>query len=186
MSTTVLVQFVPFLAQSGVQSGAHITVAFIRTTRQNYQQAVLLINNILKKYYKLLINLGFNRFISGGALGVDQWAAEIVIELKIVYDIKLIIAKPFPSQDSIWPLSSREHFKNICNQADEVINVSPDPYKNWKMQKRNQYMIDNSKIMIAVWNGLSGGTAGRALRVALGHLASTSGNGCASRCGLGV
>lgn len=54
MSTTVLVQFVPFLAQSGVQSGAHITVAFIRTTRQNYQQAVLLINNILKKYYKLL------------------------------------------------------------------------------------------------------------------------------------
>lgn len=119
----------------------------------------LKIKEKLKEEILKLINLGFNRFISGGALGVDQWAAEIVIELKIVYDIKLIIAKPFPSQDSIWPLSSREHFKNICNQADEVINVSPDPYKNWKMQKRNQYMIDNSKIMIAVWNGLSGGTA---------------------------
>ncbi len=124
------------------------------------QSAIALkITHILKQEIEKLIKLGFNRFISGGALGVDQWAAEMVIELKELYNIKLIIAKPFPSQDLIWPVNSREVFKKICSQADEIINVSPDPYKSWKMQKRNKYMIDNSKVMIAVWNGSLGGTA---------------------------
>jgi uncharacterized phage-like protein YoqJ len=48
-------------------------------------------------------------FISGGALGVDQWAADLVIEARAVLmgksghnqsNIRLIIAKPFSDQES--------------------------------------------------------------------------------------
>ena len=51
---------------------------------------------------------GINTFISGGALGVDQWAAEAVVLLREEHpDIKLIIARPFPSQADKWPWESR-------------------------------------------------------------------------------
>ena len=32
-------------------------------------------------------------------------------------------------------------------------------YAAWKMQKRNQFMVDHSNLLIAVWDGSSGGTS---------------------------
>mgnify|MGYP000176748952 CR=1 FL=1 len=106
------------------------------------------------------IEAGFTIFISGGALGVDQWAAEIVIKKKEKYpNIKLVIAKPFPSQGRKWPASSRKRFHKICESADTVVDISPDPYTREKMMRRNQWMIDKSDMVIAVWDGSTGGTA---------------------------
>ena len=37
--------------------------------------------------------------------------------------------------------------------------MSQDPYAVWKMQKRNIWMVDQSNVVVAVWNGeKSGGT----------------------------
>ena len=106
------------------------------------------------------IEAGFTTFISGGALGVDQWAAEIIIEKKEKYpNIKLVIAKPFPSQGRKWPASSRKRFHKICESADVVVDVSPDPYTREKMMRRNQWMVNKSDMVIAVWDGSAGGTA---------------------------
>ena len=114
---------------------------------------------LLKLEVEKLIKLGYINFISGGALGVDTWAAQIVLELKTQFtQIKLIIAKPFPSQDSMWLKKSRDDFKELCQRADQIVEVSQDPYTAWKMQVRNEYMIDNSSTVIAVWDGSSGGT----------------------------
>jgi len=105
------------------------------------------------------ISEGFFIFISGGALGIDLWAAEEVLEIKKEHpEIKLIFAKPFPSQDKIWPPKSKERFKLICQRADLVVDVSKDPYAAWKMQVRNVWMCDHSSLVIAVWDGTQGGT----------------------------
>lgn len=109
---------------------------------------------IIKAYHK-----GNKTFISGGAIGTDQIAAEIVMELKeALPDIRLIIARPFPSQSSKWPQHVQEKFNHICNNADKVIDVSPDPFTKEKMQIRNEWMVDNSIGVIAVWDGSGGGT----------------------------
>lgn len=112
------------------------------------------------------ISKGYDTFISGGALGVDQWAAEIVIDLKNQHNIKLVIAKPFPSQDKVWNDIAKKIFQNICSKADSIVDVSPDPYAAWKMQARNEYMIKNSSLVIAVYDGTEGGT-GNAVKSAL-------------------
>lgn len=105
------------------------------------------------------INNGFDTFITGGALGVDQLAALAVINLKGTHKhIKLIIAKPFPSQGSKWPLKSQERLENLCINADEVVNVSNDPYSREKMMVRNEWMVNHSDVVIAFWNGGNGGT----------------------------
>lgn len=113
----------------------------------------------LFKNIESLINKGVHTFICGGALGVDTWAAEIVLELKKKYFwISLWIASPFPSQPSQWPIHALNRYEHILNKANKVIQVSNDPYSSYKMQLRNEWMVDNSEILIAVWDGSKSGT----------------------------
>lgn len=102
---------------------------------------------------------GYRRFICGGALGVDTWAAEIVLSMKEDHpDVTLTIARPFKSQASRWKFADVERFNFICSLADEVVDVCEDGYAAWKMQKRNEWMCDHSELIVAVWDGGDGGT----------------------------
>lgn len=97
-------------------------------------------------------------FISGGALGVDQWAAEIVLDI----GAPLTIARPFPSQANKWPQASQSSYRmlleRVRSSGGAIVDVSPDPYSVTKMMARNQYMVDHADHVIAVWDGTPGGT----------------------------
>lgn len=103
---------------------------------------------------------GVTDFISGMALGIDIWSAKIVLKLKEAYpDIRLICAVPCDKQWSKWNEKSRREWEKIISKADKVHYVSKEPYTAWCMQKRNEWMVDNSDFVISVWDGTSGGTA---------------------------
>ena len=93
-------------------------------------------------------------------MGVDTWAAEIVLELKETYpDLMLIAAVPFPEQAALWSEKNRLRYNHILSLCDKIKIVSPSHSSSCMMQ-RNKFMVDNSDYVIAVWNGLmSGGTA---------------------------
>ena len=113
----------------------------------------------LSAHIEKLIGEGVTTFISGMALGVDQWAAEIVLSLKTTHPhIRLIAAIPFVGQESAWAPSSIRHYNHLIDLCDERVVVSPGGYSAHKMQLRNQWMVDNSTAVIAVWDGSSGGT----------------------------
>jgi uncharacterized phage-like protein YoqJ len=113
----------------------------------------------LRKTVVTLITQGFHTFISGMALGVDQWAAEIVLELKVEYPhIKLIAAVPFEGQETAWFKQAVERWRGLLQQSDEVVYVCEPGYAPWKMQHRNKWMVDHSSIIVAVWDGSEGGT----------------------------
>lgn len=98
--------------------------------------------------------------ITGMALGVDTVFALAVLELRDKgYPIHLYCAIPCIGQDNRWPWSSKKQYHDILNQADTVTMVSNEPYSPYLMQKRNEYMVDLSDKVIAVWNGMPGGTA---------------------------
>lgn len=111
-----------------------------------------------------------HRFISGGALGVDTLAFYSAHKLKEKYlDIKNILSLPFEQQDKIWSVEQKKWYRKMIELADEVIYVDTlDGYKidgltvgeyhPAKMQKRNEYMVDNSFVVIAFWDGSNGGT----------------------------
>ena len=103
---------------------------------------------------------GYTRFISGGALGVDLWAARAVLELKEDYRwLELEMAIPCADQPDRWGCRHKAAYRDICGRADEVTMVSADAYYNGCMQKRNRYMVDKSSRVIAVYDGSPGGTA---------------------------
>ena len=104
---------------------------------------------------------GVTTFISGMAVGVDMWAAEIVLDLKSAYPqdtIKLIAAIPYEGQANKWSVEYRERYFDILAQADQEV-IMQEHYTKSCMHERNRFMVDNSAYMIAVFNGEKGGTA---------------------------
>jgi uncharacterized phage-like protein YoqJ len=103
---------------------------------------------------RILTELKPNKAISGVALGVDQWAAEVCITL----DIPFVAAVPFRGQELYWPKESQIKYCDLLGQADKIEYVSQGGFASWKMQARNVWMVDNSDILIAVFDGSNGGT----------------------------
>lgn len=95
------------------------------------------------------------QIISGMALGWDQALAEAALEL----NIPLIAAVPFEGQEMAWPRESQERYRELLAGAKEVKIVSKDGYAAWKMQRRNEWMVDRCELLLALWDGSSGGTA---------------------------
>ncbi len=121
--------------------------------------ACLKIKYQLKRLIKGLIDKkNVTHFISGGALGVDIWAMEIVLELKEEYpNITLEAAIPCRSQSDRWNSKSQERYNRLLSSCDKVTLVG-ERYTADCMMKRNKYMVDNSDYVIAVWNGTPSGT----------------------------
>lgn len=111
--------------------------------------------NLVRTAYEWLMNNKPDMVITGMALGWDQalgWAA---------YDAKIpfIAAVPFAGQEKAWPAVSQEWYRDLLALAEEVTIVSDGGYAPWKMQERNKWMVDNSTLVLALWNGTPGGTA---------------------------
>lgn len=102
-----------------------------------------------------LIDLEPSRVISGMALGVDQWAARESATAGVPFTAAL----PCDDMDAAWPTRSRTEFHELLALAAHVYVVSPGPYKPWKMQRRNEYLVDQCSCLVAVWDGSAGGTA---------------------------
>jgi len=101
-----------------------------------------------------LLEIQPEKCISGMALGIDQDAAVVCNDLRIPW----IAAIPCEGQDRLWPESSRETYRRLLATATEVRVISPGPYSAQKMIIRDHWMVDNSKKVLAVWDGSKGGT----------------------------
>lgn len=111
-------------------------------------------NKVCEHLEIVLKELKPEKCISGMAVGVDQWSAEICIKLGIPF----IAAIPFKGQELFWPQQSRTRYEELLTHAERIEIVSPGGYASWKMQARNQWMVDNSNVLIAVFDGTAGGT----------------------------
>lgn len=92
--------------------------------------------------------------ISGMAQGVDTWAAEVCVEM----DIPFIAALPCDGWGSQWSLPAQESYQALLKKAKEIVVVSSGPYKPWKLQRRNEYLVDHCNRLLAVFDGSPGGT----------------------------
>ncbi len=101
---------------------------------------------------------GFVTFISGMARGVDIWAAEIVLRLRADgLPIHLICASPFEGFERSWDESWRRRYADVMRNADLVKYICKS-YSRACYQIRNEWMVDHSARVIAVYNGQPGGT----------------------------
>ena len=112
----------------------------------------------LRKEILKAIDEGYRVFLTGMSRGVDLWAADIVIELRRYNkDLKLMCVIPFEGMEDQWPVNWKKHYDLVRKQADWV-QVLSDRYSPDIYQKRNQWLVDHSSRLIAVFNGEPSGT----------------------------
>lgn len=105
------------------------------------------------------VEKGYRTFLCGMALGFDTICAETVLSLKKEYpDIRLIGALPCITQDSKWAENDRSRYRKLLAQLDGIRCIYDEYIGAECMLERNRYMVDNSSLMIALFNGMAGGT----------------------------
>lgn len=113
---------------------------------------------LLETEIKRAIACGFTTYITGMAKGVDLIAAEIVLRLRERDDrLKLICALPHPGFGQHWGGGWTERFQRVLAQADLSRTICPG-FSRASYQARNEWMVRHSALVIAVFNGESGGT----------------------------
>ena len=98
--------------------------------------------------------------ITGMALGWDQAVAVACVRLGIPF----VAAVPFEGQESRWNDQQQGDYQKLLLCASQVQIVSErDAVEEagvvWAMQKRNEWIVDNSLRLLALWDGSAGGTA---------------------------
>ncbi len=113
---------------------------------------------LLEDEIRRAIGGGFTTYITGMAKGVDIVAGEIVLRLRERDDrLKLICALPYPDFGLHWSGGWTERFRRLLAAADLTRCVCRG-FSNAAYQVRNEWMVDHSGLVIAVFSGEAGGT----------------------------
>ena len=106
-----------------------------------------------------LIGRGYAHFLSGGALGMDMFAAEAVLQLRGKYPwILLEMVSPFDGQSARWPEGLQRRHERLFAEAD-IVTATGHEYSRSCMFRRNRYLVNNADLLLAAYDGKPGGTA---------------------------
>ena len=101
-----------------------------------------------------LAGAGVTEYFTGGADGVDCWAAEIVLTMREKNPaLKLRCVLPHEGQADRWSDSAQERYHSILERADSVDYVSRQYYDGC-MIDRNHRLVESAGLLLAVFNGV--------------------------------
>ena len=104
------------------------------------------------------LDICLDKTIVGMAQGWDMSVAQACFILNVPY----IAAVPYPGQELVWPaLETRNLYRELLHSAERVVYVSESTGGNAAraLQLRNQWIVDHSDKLIALWDGYKiGGT----------------------------
>lgn len=92
--------------------------------------------------------------IVSGQLGVELWAAEVVLGLKEDYPhLKLAVLTPFLEQESKWQEEKQIQYRNLLAAADFVTSITKRPYEGpWQFKAKNAFLLEHSDGLLAVYD----------------------------------
>ena len=133
----------------------NITVAF--SGHRTYQgEACEELRCVVARLY----DEGYRRFLCGMAWGFDLAAGETVAELKRTHsDVELIVVVPYEGFYRLFHADDAEQYKRVAGAADAIVVVSESEGKV-AYRMRNDYLVENSSVLVAWFDGQPrGGTA---------------------------
>lgn len=108
---------------------------------------------------QMLIDTGYKHFISGGAMGMDMYAAEAVVEFRNDNpEIILEMVSPYDTQAAKWPHDLQARHDRLFALAD-IVTVTGHEYTKGALFARNRYIVTNADVLLAAYDGKPGGTA---------------------------
>lgn len=133
------------------------------------------IENLLTR---LIEEKGVTTFITDGSLGFSKMVYYIVDKLKCKYPhIKNNLALPFLTQDYNWNDGFKADYKYMKSKSDSIVyvdsidaynltNVPEGAFHVDKLRICNEYMIDNSDVLVALYKGENRGAVNNCINYA--------------------
>lgn len=116
----------------------------------NKSESLLWTKKQLQRVIHRLVELGYKKFILSLSFGIELAAAEMVIEMKKAHpEIKIISALPYHGYEEKWGMQQLV----ILQQSNKIMYVSDPGYAGYKLQFRNEWMIRQSAVVVAIWDG---------------------------------
>lgn len=125
---------------------------------EKLQRSIKDIRFELEREIRKAVHDGLTVFITGMSRGIDIEAAEIVLKIKKEgYPVRLICASPYPRFEKDWSQFWKHRYLNIIENSD-LVRYTCSQYNKNCFQIRNEWLINHSSRVIAVFNGQPSGT----------------------------
>lgn len=112
------------------------------------------ISYALERLIKQALEEGLTWVITGGQMGIEQWAAQTALKLKADYpELKVAMMTPFMDFGSQWKDENRTNLSLLTSQVDFTASVSDHGYSS-PQQLRNyqEFMLSHTDGAILVYD----------------------------------
>lgn len=98
-------------------------------------------------------NNGLKWLITGGNLGVEQWAIEVALKLREDYPLKVALITPYDQFEHNWKEDKQIKFSQLRAKVDFFATVSKQPYQNFMQLKNYQtFMLGHTDYAMLVYD----------------------------------
>lgn len=136
---------------------------FASVTGHRYIADNLINRKAVNHLIDLAVESGIEKFLVGMSRGADFLFADVLSERKLSW----IAVIPCADQTLFWNEIDRSHHQSLIDKVDNMI-VLHNNYKRGVMHYRNEYMVDKSEMLLAIYDGSRRGgtyhTVGLALK----------------------
>lgn len=121
---------------------------------KNSDPAITIIKKAIRQEIVAKLDEGLEWVIISGQLGVELWAAEVVLELKEEFpSLQLAILTAFEQHEEKWNEANQELYQSIAMEADFVEAISKSPYTNpQQLKNKNYFHIKKSDGLLMVYD----------------------------------
>ena len=122
-----------------------------------YNEYMTSCKRIKKRMHDVFVSLyqrGVRCFFIGGALGVDMWAGEILLDMQRqteYQELQVIMVCPFPGHDVRWDPKSQARQRKLREGCAKVLMGTECPGSEG-YKKRTEYMMKRADYVVAVYD----------------------------------
>lgn len=120
----------------------------------NQDPKLKVLKTSLKNTLVQFLDEGMNWLITGGQLGVEQWAIEVALTLKPLYpEFKIAMMLPFTDFGSKWNEANQGQLAALRQQVDFSDAVSQAPYQRpAQLQGYTRFMTAHTDAAVIVYD----------------------------------
>ncbi|MEC3885896.1 DUF1273 family protein [Halobacillus litoralis] len=134
---------------------------------KNNDPKVDFVKEAIKKRLLSYIEEGLQWVLISGQMGVELWTAEVVLDLKEEYEIKLGVLPPFENQEERWPEDLKLVYEEITMIADFYQPIYNKGYEGpYQFKAKDQFLIDHSEGCLVLFDEDTEGSPQYFLRLA--------------------
>lgn len=113
------------------------------------------------------IEEGLEWVLISGQMGVELWTAEVVLDLKETYDIKIAMLPPFENMASHWPETLKHKYEELSFLVDFYEPIYQGDYRGpYQFRVRDQWLMDKSDVCLLLMDEENPGSVGYFYRMA--------------------